>query len=181
MTFSRILHVELRKSVDTRAARWLLVVSVALSVCALAINSFTEVDNFADFLRGATLPMPALLPIVAILASTSDWSQRSAMTTFVLVPRRSHGRLASRHRGGCRAGTDIPPPLRCHSDHTRVDQTVASRGKVTESCQAAGCEPELRFRGANDEFGDGPVVDFRSARGLHTESVDEGHDAQSGR
>lgn len=89
MTFARVLQTELRKCVDTRASRWLLVVMVVLCACALAINTITRVEDFADYVRGATLPMPALLPIVAILAATGDWTQRSAMTTFALVPRRS--------------------------------------------------------------------------------------------
>lgn len=89
MTFTRVLETELRKCVDTRASRWLLAIMVILCACALAINTVTRVENFADYIRGATLPMPALLPIVAILAATGDWTQRSAMTTFALVPRRS--------------------------------------------------------------------------------------------
>lgn len=89
MTFARVLETELRRCVDTRASRWLLAVMVILCACALAINTLTRVEDFADYVRGATLPMPALLPIVAILAATGDWTQRSAMTTFVLVPRRA--------------------------------------------------------------------------------------------
>lgn len=88
-TARRLLHAELRKCIDTVASRWVVVIMIALSCAALTINRVAEVDDFGTFLRGATLPLPALLPILAVLATTGDWSQRSAMTTFVLVPRRS--------------------------------------------------------------------------------------------
>ena len=46
--------------------------------------------------------MTVLLPIIAVLSVTAEWSQRSGLTTFTLVPHR--GRVMSRqgHRG--RAG-----------------------------------------------------------------------------
>ena len=89
--FSRLVRVEWAKATDTRAARWLLAL-VALStagimlVPVLAPTSFDQTD--ASYLRVAALGLSILLPVVAILMFTGEWSQRSIMTTFTQEPRR---------------------------------------------------------------------------------------------
>ena len=42
-------------------------------------------DNFGAAIG---IPMALLLPVMAILSVTSEWSQRSGLTTFTLVPHR---------------------------------------------------------------------------------------------
>lgn len=88
----RLIRVELRKSTDTRAGRWLLgllgVVSIADVIVLLAVGHSAE-QGFGDFLFTAQLPMALLLPVLGILTMTSEWSQRTALATFALVPRRS--------------------------------------------------------------------------------------------
>lgn len=89
--FSRLVRVEWAKATDTRAARWLLVL-VALStagmmlVPVLAPTSFDQ--TYASYLRVAAVALTILLPVVAILTFTGEWSQRSVMTTFTQEPRR---------------------------------------------------------------------------------------------
>ncbi len=89
--FSRLVRVEWAKATDTRAARWLLVL-VGLStagmmlVPVLAPTSFDQ--TYATYLRVAALGLTILLPVVAILMLTGEWSQRSIMTTFTQEPRR---------------------------------------------------------------------------------------------
>ena len=89
--FSRLVRVEWAKATDTRAARWLLAL-VALStagmmlVPVLAPTSFDQ--TYASYLRVAALALTILLPVVAILMLTGEWSQRSVMTTFTQEPRR---------------------------------------------------------------------------------------------
>ncbi|MBK9972057.1 MAG: hypothetical protein IPP16_15525 [Acidimicrobiaceae bacterium] len=89
--FSRLVGVEWAKATDTRAARWLLTL-VALSTAALMLapvvapTSFDQTD--ASYLRVAALGLSILLPVVAILMFTGEWSQRSIMTTFTQEPRR---------------------------------------------------------------------------------------------
>jgi ABC-type transport system involved in multi-copper enzyme maturation permease subunit len=83
--------VEWAKATDTRAARWLLAL-VALStagmmlVPVLAPTSFDQ--TYASYLGVAAVALAVLLPVVAILLFTGEWSQRSAMTTFTQEPRR---------------------------------------------------------------------------------------------
>lgn len=89
--FSRLVRVECAKATDTRAARWLLAL-VALStagmllVPVLAPTTFDQ--TYASYLRVAALGLTILLPVVAILMVTGEWSQRSVMTTFTQEPRR---------------------------------------------------------------------------------------------
>ncbi len=88
----RLTRVELRKSYDTRAGFWLLLVVAlaALAVVTLQLFFAEEPDRtFAAFFASAQLPVSLLLPVLGILLVTSEWSQRTSMTTFTLVPARS--------------------------------------------------------------------------------------------
>ena len=87
-----LVRVELRKSWDTRAGRWLLVTVglVLLAVVALMLSAGDEGDRrFAGYLAATQLPIGVLLPVLGVLLVTSEWSQRTALGTFALVPRRS--------------------------------------------------------------------------------------------
>ncbi|OMQ15937.1 hypothetical protein A7K94_0206005 [Modestobacter sp. VKM Ac-2676] len=90
-SLATLVRVELRKSYDTRAGRWLLIVIglAVVAVLALALLVPDIPKSFADHLEFTQLPMSILLPVLGILLVTSEWSQRTAMTTFTLVPRRS--------------------------------------------------------------------------------------------
>ncbi|SFF46778.1 hypothetical protein [Blastococcus tunisiensis] len=92
-----LVRVELRKSADTRAGFWLL---VSLGVLALAapalILFFADPPDKAlsEYVAVAQLPVALLLPVLGILLVTSEWSQRTALSTFALVPQRSRVLLA---------------------------------------------------------------------------------------
>ena len=89
--FRTIVGVELRKAFDTRSGFWLMVAIAAAgvlatgAVLAFASDSDLTYDNFAGAIG---VPMTILLPVVAILAVTGEWSQRAGLTTFTLVPHR---------------------------------------------------------------------------------------------
>ncbi|MFF5177681.1 ABC transporter permease [Micromonospora sp. NPDC000316] len=87
----RLTGVELRKLVDTRAGRWLLItiglVSAAIVVLLLIFGEDAEL-TFVTFFVPSLLPVSVLLPVLGILSITSEWSQRTALTTYALVPRR---------------------------------------------------------------------------------------------
>jgi ABC-2 type transport system permease protein len=83
--------VELRKMVDTRAGFWLLLVIQLLAVGsagALLVAAEPDDRNFVDFFIVALWVTAILLPVLGILAVTSEWSQRTGLTTFALVPQR---------------------------------------------------------------------------------------------
>ncbi|WP_203336077.1 ABC transporter permease subunit [Nocardioides limicola] len=89
--FTRLVGVELRKMFDTRSGRWLLITIAALALVATAaVIAFAPAEfiTFESFATAVGVPAGSLLPIVAILAVTSEWSQRTGLTSFTLVPRR---------------------------------------------------------------------------------------------
>jgi ABC-2 type transport system permease protein len=89
--FRTLTRVEWSKATDTRAARWLIAVTVFLTVAITLVPLLDTRDVDQDF-RGysgyVSTPMYFLLPIVAILTLTSEWTQRTAMATFTQEPRR---------------------------------------------------------------------------------------------
>jgi hypothetical protein len=90
-SFVSLIRIELRKMVDTRSGRWLLIAMVALSVAVMGwtlTHLASGPVSFVDMLNNALTPIDLLLPVVGILAMTSEWTQRTALTTFTLSPRR---------------------------------------------------------------------------------------------
>ncbi|MGD9755183.1 MAG: ABC transporter permease [Acidimicrobiia bacterium] len=91
ISFAQLVRVEWVKATDTRAARWLLAL-VALSTAGMMLVPVIVPTSFeqtqASYLRVAALGLSVLLPVVAILLFTGEWSQRSIMTTFTQEPRR---------------------------------------------------------------------------------------------
>ncbi|PKH39553.1 ABC transporter permease [Nocardioides alpinus] len=87
----RIAVVELRKSFDTRAGRWLLAsVGILSFLTTAAVIAFSPDDDFtfSTFTTTIAFPMSVVLPIIAALAVTAEWTQRSGLTTFTIVPHR---------------------------------------------------------------------------------------------
>ncbi|MCU1537455.1 MAG: hypothetical protein JWP82_1806 [Humibacillus sp.] len=89
--FTRLVHVELRKMLDTRAGRWLLIGIAGVIAVALTITFFDNggQHSYGLYLQATTVPMALILPVVGILAVTSEWSQRTGLVTFGLEPRRA--------------------------------------------------------------------------------------------
>jgi hypothetical protein len=88
---TRVVGVELRKMFDTRSGFWMLA-SIGITaliatgaVIAWAPDAELTYDTFAAAIG---IPMTVILPMIAILSVTSEWSQRSGLTTFTLVPHR---------------------------------------------------------------------------------------------
>ncbi|MBM6402134.1 ABC transporter permease [Phycicoccus sonneratiae] len=90
-SFGRLVHVELRKMLDTRAGRWLLIALGVVIAGALTILFVQQGGDhpFGTYLQATTMPMAILLPVVGIMAVTSEWSQRTALVTFTLEARRT--------------------------------------------------------------------------------------------
>lgn len=98
--FSRLASVEIRKATDTRAGFWLLasmgLLTLAIFVGQLIAGAVSDTRHlqFGSFTTGAAIGTGVLLPVLGILLITSEWSQRTAMTTFVLEPHRSRSIMA---------------------------------------------------------------------------------------
>lgn len=88
---ARLIAVELRKLADTRAGRWLLIGIGLISAAIVVVQLFALDDaeqTFTAFFVPQLFPTGVLLPVLGILSITSEWSQRTALTTYALVPRR---------------------------------------------------------------------------------------------
>lgn len=95
-SLARLTTVELRKMADTRSGAWLLAATtlVAAAAVVLMVSFADAADLTMTGLFGLALfPVGVLLPVVGILAVTTEWTQRTALTTFALVPARQ--RVAS--------------------------------------------------------------------------------------
>jgi ABC-type transport system involved in multi-copper enzyme maturation permease subunit len=91
---ARLVRVELRKMVDTRAGMWLMISIAAVTALVLLIQTWVAAAQdlhlaYDDYLTSMSIPMGLLLPILGIMSVTSEWGQRTALVTFTLEPRRS--------------------------------------------------------------------------------------------
>lgn len=89
--FTRLVRVELRKMADTRAGFWLLTAIGAITAVIITIFFFAADSSertFFNFLGVTATPQGFLLPVLGILLVTSEWGQRTTLTTFALSPRR---------------------------------------------------------------------------------------------
>lgn len=96
---ARLVRVEMRKLIDTRAGFWLLatmfilvmLVVTAMFIIALHVDEATSWFGFLTFING---PLGFLLPVFGIMTVTSEWGQRTALITFTIEPRRHRTVLA---------------------------------------------------------------------------------------
>ena len=91
---ARLVKSELRKMFNTRSGLWMLISIGLLSVlatCAVIIFAPDDDVTYESFATAIGFPMSVILPMIAILGVTSEWSQRTGLTTFTLVP--SRGRV----------------------------------------------------------------------------------------
>jgi hypothetical protein len=94
---SRVVSVELRKMFDTRSGFWLMAsIGIAAVIATGAFILFASDHDlgYSNFAAAIGFPMSVILPMVAVLSVTSEWSQRNGLTTFTLIPHRSRVVLA---------------------------------------------------------------------------------------
>jgi ABC-type transport system involved in multi-copper enzyme maturation permease subunit len=89
---SRVVQVELRKMFDTRSGFW-LIASIVITATLTMVGTIAFAPDveltYYTFAKAIGFPMTVVLPIIAVLAITGEWSQRTGLTTFTLVPYRS--------------------------------------------------------------------------------------------
>jgi ABC-2 type transport system permease protein len=89
---TRLTAIELRKMFDTRSGFWLMAsiaITAVLATGAVIVFAPDGAITFDNFAAAVGVPMTIILPMIAILSVTGEWSQRSGLTTFTLVPHRS--------------------------------------------------------------------------------------------
>lgn len=92
IAFPRLFHVELRKQIDTRAGRALLAIIGVITVLVLTVLVFVSEPSELTLMMlfdAALMPQMMILPVLGVLAMTSEWSQRTGLTTFTLESRRT--------------------------------------------------------------------------------------------
>jgi ABC-2 type transport system permease protein len=88
---TRVISVELRKMFDTRSGFWLLMsvaITSALATGAVILWAPDSNLTYDTFAAAIGFPMAVILPVLAILSVTSEWTQRSGLSTFTLIPHR---------------------------------------------------------------------------------------------
>ena len=89
---SRVIQIELRKMFDTRSGFWLMasiVITAVLTTVGMVAFAPDADLTYYTFAKAIGFPMTVVLPMIALLSITGEWSQRSGLTTFTLVPHRS--------------------------------------------------------------------------------------------
>jgi hypothetical protein len=91
--FWRLVLVELRKAYNTRAGFWLLftiglliTLMQVVSLVAFLLQDYTL--TFTEFTGNVWLVSLVLVPMLPILLVTTEWTQRTAMVSFTIEPRR---------------------------------------------------------------------------------------------
>jgi ABC-2 type transport system permease protein len=88
---SRVVRVELRKMFDTRSGFWLIAsIGITGLIATIATVAFApdQYLTYYNFAKAVGYPITVILPMIALLSITSEWSQRSGLTTFTYVPSR---------------------------------------------------------------------------------------------
>jgi ABC-2 type transport system permease protein len=88
----RLIAVELRKMVNTRSGFWVPIAVAVLTLLVAVIGSTNHGGTSATFVHIFNItsrPAAFLLPVMGVLLICGEWSQRTTLTTFTLVPSRS--------------------------------------------------------------------------------------------
>ena len=96
-SLARLTSVELRKMFDTRSGFWLpiCVGLVAILTVLITVLSGPDINHtFTHVFGNAVIPTAILLPLIGVLLVTGEFSQRTALTTFTLVPSRARVMVA---------------------------------------------------------------------------------------
>ncbi|TDE38801.1 ABC transporter permease [Nonomuraea mesophila] len=86
--FPVLLWVETRKLADTRSGKVITGVLAALAAGAVVARGIASGPGFYSAAVTAGIVVGILLPVLAVLTVTGEWSHRTALTTFTLEPRR---------------------------------------------------------------------------------------------
>ena len=89
---TRVVSVELRKMFDTRSGFWLMAsigIAALLATGAVIVFAPDSEVTFNSFAAAIGFPMAVILPMIAVLSVTGEWSQRTGLSTFTFLPHRS--------------------------------------------------------------------------------------------
>ncbi len=99
--FGRLTRIELRKMLDTRSGLWFGAAVIAITLITVIITSLVKGGHDSTLVTlfdNSVQPAGILLPVLGVLLVGGEWSQRTTLTTFTLVPDRGrilHAKLAA--------------------------------------------------------------------------------------
>lgn len=134
----RLTMIELRKMADTRAGITLLGITALIAIVMMFVLAFATKApdrNLSEIFRDTAAVAGLLIPVVGILAATSEWSQRTALTTFTLVPQRE--RIAAAKTCAVSLLAVIETVV-CLGTATIATVIAASRGRGPETWNLTG-------------------------------------------
>lgn len=137
-SLARLSAVEVRKVLDTRSGRWFLVAVVALAAVGL-VNDLVQSSGpvrFSGAFGATTDILRLLLPVLGVLSMTGEWTQRTALTTFALVPQR--GRVLAAKLAAVLAVTIVVVLLVAAACAGGVALTAALTGQRADLGDAGG-------------------------------------------
>ena len=79
---------------DTRSGFWLIAsIGITGLIATIATIAFAPDEDltYYTFAKAIGFPITVILPMIALLSITSEWSQRSGLTTFTLRPQPAPG------------------------------------------------------------------------------------------
>jgi ABC-2 type transport system permease protein len=85
----RLTAVELEKMVNTRSGFWVTLGIAGATVVLAFLNGLAHGGRQATYIHvfhDASQPLSFLLPVLGVLLICSEWTQRTTLTTFTLVP-----------------------------------------------------------------------------------------------
>jgi len=88
---ARMTSIELRKMFDTRSGFWLTAsigISALLATTAAILFAPDSELKYSTFASAIGFPIAVILPMIAILSVTGEWSQRTGLATFTMTPHR---------------------------------------------------------------------------------------------
>ena len=125
-----------------------------LTTGAVILFADHEDLTYRTFTSAISVPMALILPIIAILSVTAEWSQRSGLTTFTLVPHRwrHHRRQAGRLR---RRSPSSPRP-----SPSRSGRSATSRARPSPASTPCGTSPRPTCSRSSWPTSSGMLVGF---------------------
>jgi hypothetical protein len=138
---ARLVAVELRKMFDTRSGFWLMasiVIAALLATGAVILFAPDGELTYGTFSAAIGFPMAVILPMVAVLSVTSEWSQRSGLTTFTLVPHRGRVITAKAMAAVLVGVVSIPLAFAIGAVGNLVGTAIAGTGTVWDMTLAHG-------------------------------------------
>ncbi len=84
----RLIGVEIRKATDTRSGLTLIGLGIGVTAVAVAYVLIRGVDPTWSGYSMFTPILGVIIPLIGLFSMTAEWTQRTALSTFLLSPRR---------------------------------------------------------------------------------------------